>query len=337
MNIEFNELLLIKYFLKKSTEQENKCIYEWLTSAPEHKKEFNRLKFIWHISSIKNLYQKTDTLHDLQELKNKLYRRKNRWEKIQWISYTSVAAVSVIIILSSLFGDLIKSPSLQNKQQASSTEIFIPNGLEGNITLADGTKVWLNSGSRIIYPENYCDTNRNIFLDGEAYFEVKSDKAHPFKVETSLVSVIVTGTRFNLSSYADDNTIEATLCQGIITMRFKDSQSEQQDLRLNPNDKATYHKINRKIGKEIVNGQQETSWKDGILSFKEIPLREIVRKLERKFNVTIRIRDRQVGEYTYTATFEKGKGLQAILEIIATSAPISFQKEKDGSITILQT
>ena len=93
MNIEFNELLLIKYFLKKSTEQENKCIYEWLTSAPEHKKEFNRLKFIWHISSIKNLYQKTDTLHDLQELKNKLYRRKNRWEKIQWISYTSVAAV----------------------------------------------------------------------------------------------------------------------------------------------------------------------------------------------------------------------------------------------------
>lgn len=336
MKTEFNETLLIKYFLEKSTEEDNKCIYEWLTASPDHKKEFNRFKYIWHLSSIGYMYRQINTEQDLQTLANKLYHRKVRWEKIRLAGYTSVsvAAIFTLVMILPYFKTSTKETSLPGTKNATSTEIHIPNGLEGNITLADGTRVWLNSGSRIIYPEDYSATNRSIYLDGEAYFEVKSDKAHPFVVETSKLNVVVTGTRFNLSSYADDNTIEATLCQGIITLNYKDGQKA---LRLNPNDKATYNKKDGEIQKEIVDSELSASWKDGILSFKEVPLCEILRKLERKFNTTIRIQDRKAGEYTYTATFEKDKGLEAILDIIATSAPISYQKENDGSITILQT
>lgn len=336
METGFNETLLIKYFLRKSTEEENKCIYEWLIASPEHKKEFNRLKYIWHLSSIRHIYRHISIEQDLQALTNKLYHRKAYWEKIKLAGYTSVAvaAIFTLVMIIPHFKTSIKETSFPDIKNTTSTEIHIPNGLKGNITLADGTEVWLNSGSRIIYPEDYSATNRSIYLDGEAYFEVKSDKAHPFVVETSRLNVVVTGTRFNLSSYAEDHTIEATLCQGIITLNYKDGQKA---LRLNPNDKVTYNKKDGEIQKEIVDSELSASWKDGILSFKEVPLREILRKLERKFNTTIRIQDRKAGEYTYTATFEKDKGLEDILNIITISAPISYQKENDGSITILQT
>lgn len=339
METGFNEILLIKYFLRTSTEEENKCIYEWLTASPGHKKEFNRLKYIWHFSAIGYLYRHTDTEHDLQILKTKLFKRKARWEKIRWVGYTAASVTAIFTLGISLlfFETAPESFSLPDSGQTTSTEIRIPKGLEGNITLADGTKVWLNSGSRILYPEDYSSTNRKIFLDGEAYFEVKSDKAHPFVVETSNLNVNVTGTRFNLSSYADDNTIEATLYQGIIILNYKNTGTASRSLRLKPNDQVTYNKKNGEIRKEIAGDQSAPSWKAGILSFKEIPLREIVRKLERKFNTTIHIKDQQVGDYIYTATFEKEKGLEDILDIIAASAPISYQKENDGSITILQT
>lgn len=338
METGFNETLLIKYFLRTSTEEENKCIYEWLTASPEHKKEFNRLKYIWHFSAISYLYRHTDTEHDLQILKNKLFQRKARWEKIRWVGYTaaSVAALFTLGIMLPFSGNISQNSSLPATEQIASTEILIPKGLEGNITLADGTKVWLNSGSRILYPQDYSSTNRKIFLDGEAYFEVKSDKAHPFVVETSNLSVNVTGTRFNLSSYADDNTIEATLYQGIITLNYKNTETDSRSLRLHPHDQVTYNKKNGEIRKEIASDKSVPAWKEGILSFKEIPLREIVRKLERKFNTTIHIKDQQIGDYIYTATFEKEKGLEEILDIIAASAPISYQKENNGSITVVQ-
>ncbi len=336
MKAEFNDTLLIKFFLKKTTEEENRSIYEWLTSSPKNKKEFARLQFIWNFSALKYLNRHIDTDKDLQLIKTRIYRRKAHWEKFRTIVYTAVstAAVAALVFLFTPPKSSQVSSSEQTAQQTNQTEIFIPKGLEGNVTLADGSKVWLNSGSRITYPKDYSAENRKLFLDGEAYFEIKTDKAHPFLVETSKVSVLVTGTRFNLSSYSDDNTVETTLCQGSVTLRQHDAKKE---IHLKPNDKVIYHKDNGAIRKEIVDSQVAIAWKDGILSFKEVPLREIIKKLERKFNTPIHIQDPKIGEYTYTATFEKEKGLQAILDIIVTSAPIIYRQENDGSITLLLT
>lgn len=336
MKAEFNDTLLIKFFLKKTTEEENRSIYEWLAFSPKNKKEFARLQLIWNFSAMKYLNRHIDTEKDLQQIKTRIYRRKARWEKIRTIAYTAVSTAAVVasVLWFATPESSPVSPSGQTASRSDETEIFIPKGLEGNITLADGSKVWLNSGSRITYPKDYSAENRKLFLDGEAYFEIKTDKAHPFVVETSKVSVLVTGTRFNLSSYPDDNTVETTLCQGSVTLRRHDAQKE---IHLKPNDKVTYHKDNGAIQKEIVDSRVAIAWKDGILSFKEVPLREIIKKLERKFNTTIRIQDPQIGEYTYTATFEKEKGLKAILDIIVTSAPIIYRQEQDGSITLLLT
>lgn len=337
MNTAFDDTLLIKFFLKESTEEENQCIYEWLLASSDHKKEFNRLKFIWHFSAYKYLYQQINTSEELESIKTEIYRRKARWEKIRTACYTALATaavVSLVLIFAILRPSPLMSPETMADSREESTEIFIPKGMEGAVTLADGTRVWLNSGSRILYPEDYREDNRKIYLDGEAYFEVKSDKKHPFTVETSNLSILVTGTRFNLSSYQEDNTIEATLCQGCITLCRHDDKTGDNKIQLRPNDKITYKKDNGEIRKDIVDGQSATLWKDGILSFKEVPLREIVKKLERKFNTSISICNPKIGDYIYTATFEKEKGLQTILDIIATSAPISYQIESDGSVSI---
>ncbi|MBI5370647.1 MAG: DUF4974 domain-containing protein [Sphingobacteriales bacterium] len=224
-------------------------------------------------------------------------------------------------------------------------EIVAKPGTKSKLLLPDGTQVWLNSDSRIIYANSFNDSLREVVLEGEAYFDVVKDARHPFIVHTSGISIRVLGTAFNVKSYPQDPTIEATLVRGLIEVE-KNNQPGRSRIMLKPNEKLVYNKTQDKVlgaedaeqagvpatvptalakpesisistlPKNIADSiRVETSWVYGKLVFEGDGFRELAQKMERWYNVKIGFRDHKVAGYRFTGVFENeniGEALHAL-------------------------
>jgi ferric-dicitrate binding protein FerR (iron transport regulator) len=166
-------------------------------------------------------------------------------------------------------------------------EVVIPFGKKSQLILADGTKVWLNAGSRMAFPTTFHGKIREIFLDGEAYFEVTHKNDLPFVVNTGDIVVKVLGTRFSLSAYQTDELTETVLLEGKVVVREQSALGYLKgETILTPNQKASYHRSNRSISvKNEPDVDLSIAWIDGMFKFSQQSLVEVLNKLERYYNV----------------------------------------------------
>ena len=197
--------------------------------------------------------------------------------------------------------------------------------------LPDSSKVWLNSDSRITYPEYFSGETRNISLSGEAYFEVTKDSIHPMIVKTDRnFSIEVIGTSFNLKCYKNDNNIEATLYSGIIKANYNNVATlKNETLTLKPNESFIYNE-SKAIGTSNNNKpfyypepEKLKAWKDGTLIFNETPMLEVIKILERWHGTTFIITDKEIYNYNLSAEF-KSESIIQILEIMKLIMPIDY-------------
>lgn len=223
-------------------------------------------------------------------------------------------------------------------EKVSYSEIYSPLGSKIKIDLSDGSKVWLNHGSQLKYPQKFGKDSREVFLSGEAYFNVNEDPSRPFIVKTSVLCVKVVGTSFNLSAYPDDNTIKATLDEGklIIYKALKDGYSER-ITELEPRQQGVFNVNSKKFTIQTVKTEKYTSWKEGKLLLLDDPMDIVISKLERWYNVDIELADPNLKEYRYTATFID-ETLHQVLELLALATPIECHfssriKQKDNTYT----
>lgn len=213
-------------------------------------------------------------------------------------------------------------------------EVEAPAGSRTYLELGDGTKVWLNHGSKLRYPYRFKGKNRKVFLSGEAYFDVAQDKKAPFIVETNHIDVKATGTEFNVMAYSDDPLIETTLVEGKVILY--DRKNNNRAIRsMNPNESLRYFIRNRSYTTDSLNIEKNVSWKDGLLIFKNDPIENIAKKISRWYNVEVIFTNNEVKKYTYTATFAD-ETLPQVLELMELATPISYElasREKlpDGS------
>ncbi|MFQ6600102.1 FecR family protein [Flavobacterium sp. C3NV] len=183
--------------------------------------------------------------------------------------------------------------------------LSIPNGKRFNITLSDGTLVYLNAGSSMTYPVQFIkNQNRKIFLTGEAYFDVTHDKKHPFIVNANKLDVQVYGTKFNVSNYNEDNATDVVLVEGSVSMRQSGLLKNKNEFFLTPGYKGTFSKEKKTISNEKVNTSLYTSWMNGNLVFRQESFANIIKKLERHYNVTIINNNRSLANETFNATIE---------------------------------
>ena len=147
---------------------------------------------------------------------------------------------------------------------------------EYKLVLSDGTKVWLNSASKLKYPVAFTGGQRKVFLEGEAYFEVAADTVHPFLVETSGMSVTVLGTGFNVMAYPEEMEAAVTLVHGKVGV-----QTDHRQQILQPDEQYVYQTTTRRGTVRKVDVSQYVDWKDGILNFDSMPLEELTRRLGR--------------------------------------------------------
>ncbi len=185
-------------------------------------------------------------------------------------------------------------------------KLIIPYGKTFAVILSDGTLVHLNSGTTLRFPEKFVQgQNRMVFVDGEAYFKVAKDKKHPFIVNSKEVNIRVTGTEFNVSNYDEDQNINTVLAEGAIQMYSdKETYNEKKAVKVKPNELAAWDKNSKRLAVSAVDVANYIAWKDGILIFKHMKFKDIIKKMERHFNVKIKNQNQKLNEEVFTARFE---------------------------------
>ncbi|PKQ62812.1 hypothetical protein BZG02_11490 [Labilibaculum filiforme] len=208
--------------------------------------------------------------------------------------------------------------------------IIIPKGGEYKLTLADGTKIWLNSNSKLRYPSQFGTGDRRVQLEGEAFFEVAKDKEHPFIVDVTSVEVKVLGTSFNVNAYNDQNEIVTTLVEGKVKVN-DDFRGTSMDLL--PNDQLCFNKHNGKVSKRVVDTRLYTAWKDGRFVFENRSLEDIMISLSRWYDVDVFFLTNKVKQLKYTGDVARYDNINNILDMIEITEKVKFTI-KDRSVMV---
>ncbi len=270
------------------------------------------------------------------------------------------AAIIVITISLTLFaGKLLNNQSVTPKISSGLryNEVSVSFGSKSRILLPDGSLVVLNSGSILKYPSDFEADGRNVYLEGEGYFEVKKDASHPFLVKTKGITVRVLGTKFNVKSYNDEKTIETTLVSGSVEILPNNKNTEKEKILLTPNQQALFYKETNTIDiqkteeapgnvaeadisenlkiKTKVDIAQVISWKDNRLVFRNENFDELTKRLERWYDVKIEIKDEDLRKVLITGTFQK-ESIEQALNALKLITPFKYEM-KMNQIIITKT
>lgn len=204
--------------------------------------------------------------------------------------------------------------------------VIVPFGQRIQIKLQDGTHVWLNSGSRFSYPSNFSSGSREVYLVGEAYFEVSKNPHKPFRVITPEIKVTVTGTHFNLSSYEDDKTAQTVLVEGRVNVER--NKLFAKSLTLSPGEGALFNKDNRTFVRNKVNTEFYTSWVNGYLLFHEESVTGLLKKLSRYYNRTI-IGSEDIRGLSCSGKLDLKENIESVIQEVAFASSLKYSC-KDG-------
>ena len=235
-----------------------------------------------------------------------------------------IAAVLLPLLLITGFGFYINSRT-SLFEGTTYTELYVPKGEDARIFFQDGTEVFLNADTHIRYPERFGLLRREVWLDGEAYFNVKENKRRSFKVHSQNTTVEVLGTSFNVNSYRESDKIRVTLDEGIVAFRTRHN-----GYTLSPGQQAEYDKI---TGQLVVTNLMHPSnlslWKNNVLYFYDSPLAEVISVLERRYNVEFNLLTPEALNYSYTLT-TRHQSLDSVLIEMQKIAPVRFTLRENG-------
>jgi transmembrane sensor len=348
------DLEVIKRFLKNNCSKgEIEKIKDWLNDSSNNENISLQLSAVW--KSI--CEEEKEENYNLEDLLNQIHHQINisEFENRQIGSknfnfsdrfYKTFSKIAAILILPLMAVNILyfvfysrPSEPIQNKKVLYS-EIRSSQGVKTAIDLPDGTKVWLNGGSILRFPQVFSGKTRDIELIGEAYFEVEKDENHPFIVKTSNADVKALGTKFNVRAYPEEKIVEAALLSGKICMVYDHTFLGEKEKIIQPGHVIILNKENKNISVKQVNTQIYTSWLDDKLILRDTPLDESVRLLSRWFNVQIMINDTALSKYYITATF-KDETLKQVLELLKIAAPIDYSykerlRQSDNSFSKIE-
>ena len=217
-----------------------------------------------------------------------------------------------------------------DKETSAMNRIIIPYGKRSDITLADGTHIWLNSGSQLSYPSEFKTDSREVFLSGEAFFDVQFNPDKPFYVVTQNIRIKVLGTRFNVSSYNEDNTTQTVLVEGKVVVGKNKLFAKTIDLV--PGERMIYDKSNENLSKDRVDVRLFASWVSGYLIFENEPITEVYKKLERYYNQQIAI-EGSLEQITFSGKLDLKDNIKDVLENMSFASSVNVL-ENNGSFTI---
>ena len=282
-----------------------------ITQKPDLKKLFDKIKERTHPEVAKKSVTTQFLINEIDELK--LHYRSLRKRLI--VTLAVAATIALFITISSIF--IIEQNQVFRKTY---TESIAPKGQKSHIILPDGSMVYLNSGSVLRYDNFFGKKYRELQLSGEAYFEVIHNEKLPFIINTADVEIKVLGTKFNVMAYPGDKTVETTVSEGTVSVTEIHNQSS---LLLNANQKATFHKDTQILLLSDVNPNPYISWKNNLLIFDNENFADVIKKLERWYDVDIQVEGTDSIKDRFTMTI-KSESLREVLELLSLTTDIDY-------------
>lgn len=317
--------LFDKFLLKQASPEEVQILIQWLKSEGSFQDWMDEE---WDVASsgmdtdlqqklLGQIKQKISLEMQQAPLKRNKYRTLYLW----------TARIASVVILLLLTGISVYRYAME-QQKMQDMIVSVEKGQKANITLPDGSKVWVNSDSRLIYGSRFTSKERILELEGEAYFEVAPDKDRPFIVETNDLAVRALGTSFNIKSYEEEKDISTVLMTGKVEV-----SSSYDRLILNPNERIVFDKQTGHMEKSSVeNAKEYINWKFNELTFKGETFENIVHTLERYYNTRIVFESESLKKYRFTGT-PGNTSLESILQILSLTSPLSYEV-KDSLIIL---
>jgi len=319
---------IIKYLSGQASEAEVKEIFQWIETSPENKAEFINLKKAYALTATSS--------DDSQRVWNEeIVRRIRRTDNLRRLyTYTRYAAVIVLFFALGMFVQSnLKFGKSSELVYASNMAIDVPLGQMSNLTLPDGTTVQLNSGTHFAYAGNFNGGERIVEMEGEAFFNVAKDPEHPFIVKTKTLDFKVYGTSFNVQAYDDEKEANTTLVEGSLGVL---SKTGKEFTRLVPGENVNFDVVSKELVVKNVNTDLYTSWQKGLITFRDEKLSDIAKKMERWYNVEIRIEDPKLADELYFGTIMKNKPIDQILEVFKMTSSLNYRIEpRAGKPTLI--
>lgn len=314
-----NTELLKKYLEGNTNLEENRAVYQWIKKSSENEKEFRRLRKLHDIS----LWQKVDV--PVKNRKRQMVRTYMRVAAILLLGIVLVYSYKNYEKIGVFFNSIVRGNDNIAMQQ-----IIVPAGQNLKVELADGTTVWLNSKSTLLYPENFSNSSeRLVELSGEGFFNVTHDQKKPFIVKTDNYNIKVLGTEFNVKAYEKTEKFTTSLIRGSVEVS---SGIDNQSVVLVPNQAVTVVNSHLTI---IPVDENELLWREGILSINDKTIPELILILEQYFDVSIIVENHSLSSSKYTGKFRIKDGVEQILKVLQIQNDFSYTvNQLNNTITI---
>jgi transmembrane sensor len=232
-------------------------------------------------------------------------------------------ATGELLINSDTVNQAVKA---RKSEESALIRVIIPYGKRTQVTLPDGSRIWLNSGSQLSYPPGFSGKSREVYLSGEAFFDVAKNAEKPFYVITKDIKIRVLGTRFNVFAYEDEESVQAVLLEGKVTIGKNTVLARTEEME--PGERSVYNKFEGTFTKGKADVSYFTSWLYGYLIFENEPTPEIFRKLERYYNQPI-IVEEGLRDITFSGKLDLKDNLEDVLQSITYSSRVKITREGD--------
>jgi ferric-dicitrate binding protein FerR (iron transport regulator) len=329
------EELTIRYLQQDISENELKALDKWLQESPENKEGFFQLKGIYDSTKNHRLLSEEEVEKSWQGMRRKLAApagtmpaASNKMFFLVTLKYIAVAVGAIVLGMGIGNYNATRSLPAAEAKVVACNEISVRKGGKPNtIILSDGTKVMLNAAGTLRYPANFSGAVREVYLDGEAYFEVAGNKEKPFIVRLKQQNITVHGTSFNVEAYHNESYQIITLLSGSISLETLNGSGEKiSDILLKPGQKAYFDSTAGLVSVEKTDASLANVWIRGEYKFKNEPLGLITKRLENYYDVSIHWDDESLQKIRYTGTFSLDQSIQQVLRIINNDKQFVFQQ-----------
>lgn len=316
--MEFDYTLLVKYILDDLTEPEMESLMEWRDESSDNRELFSFLVHLRVMSLYRDINSSGCTLEALNRINRKIEKKKPLLLARKSMRYTA----SLLLVLSIFFGT-VKYFSRQKPD--TSFTVSMGESIK-KFHLPDGTIVWLNEGATMKIPHSFSEKNRNVKIEGEAYFDVKKDMDSPFLVDATSMRIKVMGTSFSLKNKPETGVVETVLVSGKVLLLNEEGNRMYE---MYPGEKVIYSSENNEYQVKTVDTNVSTAWHLDQLTFENITLREIANKLSLIYDVNINLESKKMADRKYRCVINRDETLEQVLDILSYLAPIKYKIEGD--------
>lgn len=345
--MELNYRLLARYLADECTDREKERLEGWIQKNPDNKRKLKEFERIWSASEKgkKMIKQWFDAEQDWEALKRQIHRQKesqampvensaSRLYPLTSAAHSRVqqlmrfAAIFIIAALTGIISYQNWYPDETIQKDPVLREIMTENGQRINLTLSDGSYIQLNAASKIKLPATFQPDIREVFVQGEAYFDIAKDPSKPFVIHSSGAVIRVLGTSLSVRAYPEDEEVRVVVKEGRVSLESADKVTSQKAI-LTEGQLGRYNLKSKEIESEKLDDPGlYLSWLEGHLKFNKASMNEVAVELERRYDITVTFEDRDIKDLKLTA-YLKSRSIRNVLDVVTKSLDINYSLEEN--------